>query len=784
MKVDTLALKGLLRFDDVVSLDFRELPAGVIAITGANGEGKTTLLESAIACLHRKLPSRDGELVSYATGRDSFIDETFSIDGVGSYRARLNLDGQRRLTDAVLEQIHADGSRTALNDGKVTSYDAQVRALFPSLDVLLASAFSAQNKRGNFIAASQKERKALLAELLGMERYEAMSHTARQAAALVDVAKGQLSAVRMALAHEASDAVVDALDAREYDLRADAAAAQDRRADLQETIAGLEASLVSVQDQVAAYDAATQRAGTLDRELASRRSDRAGVIQQIGKALLTRQAEQRRIETRRAELDLSLANRLAANADLLAQATEIRAAVTGLVTTDARLVDVRTLLAAAHDAVAQVMQEDGKFAGTEAMLTEASHTLARARRSAEVIEHVPCGGAGEFAGCQFLTDAARAKGQIAALETAAAQLPAVEAQRKACATRYRAIHATITDHQTEIRRLEGRRAAFAKLAAYVEPLAAAEARMAELTAARQQTAEDAAQQQAEAQARHDTRVAELEQQDRQLDTTITGLLRDLLQARRDVAATEGGHAQALGLQADLAAARARWDDVTATLARIDAGRQDLDRRRAELAAQRTRLAEIDARLEGLTTELLEWQTLTKVLGRDGLPALEIDAAGPTFSAHANTLLTACYGPRFSIDVVTQLVKADGKGMKDSCEVLVYDNERGGDPRDIADLSGGEQVVVSEALMNAIAIYSNERSPMPTRTCWRDETTGALDDSNAVRYLQMLRQSHALGSFHHTLFITHNPEIAAGADAQIRVANGTATIVYPPYAEAA
>jgi exonuclease SbcC len=191
---------------------------------------------------------------------------------------------------------------------------------------------------------------------------------------------------------------------------------------------------------------------------------------------------------------------------------------------------------------------------------------------------------------------------------------------------------------------------------------------------------------------------------------------------------------------------------------------------------------VAARVAALEADLLDWQTLAKAFGRDGLPVLEIDAAGPTISAYTNDLLATCYGPRFTVDVVTQQAKADGKGLKETFTIAVLDNAAGAAVRDIADLSGGEQVIVAEALANAIAIYVNTRSPQPVRTCWRDETTGALDPENAARYLAMLRQVQTLGGFHHVLFITHNPDAAAQADAQIRLADGHVTIAQPPYGE--
>jgi hypothetical protein len=47
MRIHTLSLKGLLAFREPVTLDCATLPdQGIIAITGSNGAGKTTFLES------------------------------------------------------------------------------------------------------------------------------------------------------------------------------------------------------------------------------------------------------------------------------------------------------------------------------------------------------------------------------------------------------------------------------------------------------------------------------------------------------------------------------------------------------------------------------------------------------------------------------------------------------------------------------------------------------------------------------------------------------------------
>ena len=48
MRLEKLTIKGLLAFEEAVTLDLRSIPAGsIIAVVGANGSGKSTLMDAA-----------------------------------------------------------------------------------------------------------------------------------------------------------------------------------------------------------------------------------------------------------------------------------------------------------------------------------------------------------------------------------------------------------------------------------------------------------------------------------------------------------------------------------------------------------------------------------------------------------------------------------------------------------------------------------------------------------------------------------------------------------------
>ena len=785
MRIERLALKGFSSaFPGVVELNLRDVPPGLIGIVGRNGRGKTTLLEAVAGALYRQLPSRNNEdPVTYATGRDSFIDLEFSIAETG-FRARLNLDGPKRQTDALLEAIQPDGARAPLNDGKRSTFDDAIRQRFPSFDLFINSSFAAQGRGDEFTRRKPSQRKDLFVEFLALQHYATMAATAAEAAALVADARLRLEVQAEGLERDTAPALVDALDTTAHRLQLEGGTAEVRQLELRDSIQELEARAAAAGDQMTAYTTAQQRVATLQAELAGRQGERDGVTSQIATARRALADEQNRITARRDAELTDIDTRVANNESIRRQAEDIRAAVARIAELDTDLATWRRSLEICQAAHTKA-SEDLRAAEREvSALAPVEVQLHRSKSDAALLGTVPCGGAGTFAGCQFLVNATDASRRVDDLARRVADKPALAATVADVATKLTDHAAGVAEAKRWIAEHEADRARLQKLASYEPALAAADARLAELTEKRASSLRSADEELGAAQARCDARLTELDGALSVLDRQSKRLMTDLEVASADLAAAAAGNTQAVVLKADLYRARLEWDAVTAALATVANGRQELERRRLELQAKHARLVDVRLRLAVVDQELVEWRDLAKALGKGGLPDLEIDAAGPTITATTNELLLACFGPRFSLELVTQVAKAGGAGMKDLFTVVVTDNEAGGDPRDISQLSGGEKTVVQEALMSAIALYVNQRSPMPIRTLWRDETGAALDPENAIRYVQMLRKVRELGGFVHVFFISHNAEAAALADAQIRVGDGQAVLVHPPFTEAA
>lgn len=841
MKLESLTLRGFMTAfaGREVTLPIGQLPDGLIAIVGDNGSGKTTLLEAAPASLFRQFMSRTGDLKTYAQDRDSCINSRWSIGGT-QYMVRLAVDGIKGGAAAALGIIDRDVEHPrVINDGKVSTFDPAVAKIFPPLHVFKASAFAAQNKSGSFVHASKKDRRDIFAAFLNLDRLVAMSQTAKACAAEVDKVRVRLQQDVQLLETDTAPQVLE-------DARKQLAALDQARMDMEIRrdartleIQALEAHVARLAEDVAAAAAAQQKVAAVDQALVQKRTelaqhttrhdamlaghaaelqqlqqDRAGELAAIDARLQsTEEADDvRALDQHLATVLKGLDEKIAGNRQVLDKGPDIRAAASVVANAMIELAQLRE----AGDVLRSRERDlDVRRADNEAHIasfTKPKNDLARAEKDADLLEHVPCGGQGDYAGCQLLVNAQEAKATIAQLQAQLEGLTGALKAREALGADIIRVADAIDANRKQVTAVTARLQQATPMAEYAASLAAAEARIEELKAQRTATECDYARQLAGIKEQYDRQRTELQaervrlveawstresalrqrQAARVEDSTDVGdalahqvktLEVEHAAAVLELNRVQAGSAAAATLQAELVELRADRDAALTAIATATSDAAAVRRRLEELTEKAQRRAVLRGRLAKLDAELLDWQLLQRALDRDGLPALETDQAGPAISALTNQILADCFESRFSVELVTQVSRADGKGMKDDLTLLVTDNQTG-QQRDIADLSGGEEIIIGEAFMSAISLFINERSQQPVQTFFRDETTGALTKENTQRYVRMLRKVMALGGVRQILFISHDPDAYALADAQIRVADGTVTTVLPPYSEAA
>lgn len=882
MRPIRLRFQGITRYHDPVELDLSELPPGLVAVRGGNGEGKTTLLDMlGPAPLYRTMSSRPGGLKDWASRADAEIDLELAYMG-HHYRLKIEIDPTARGGQGKEEAfLFVDG--VPKTSKLVEEYDEMIEGprgpdkvrrggIFPPEAVFKAAAFAAQNRSGNFFGMTVPQRKALFARLLALDDLERLASRAADQRKILDAASGRHEA-------EAARLVAD---------RAQAAELERQRADLESgaaqaagVLAEAEARATAAAAQLAEDRARLEQLSAVRARALQERRHHEDVQQREHHAAMAAEARvaEREIIARgeararaeaaeeaaaaqglavAAEALRSAEAALAARAEAANQAHEAlqaarsdwsrargrvqdaERATAGLAALEQRAAALDRARAEARElreAAARLRAElaprqrgtTNQAAAMELAQREAAAALAAAEDRAALAERVPCGGrvildATEARAnrmprpincgdCVLLADATAAREQIPALRAA------LEAARRERALAEEAV-AAVRERAEELARLEEReRAAAARVdelhgadaalarareqaaagadaqavadeaaargRALGERAAAAdEARAAALSALQATRAAGSAAEARAAASRGASgrlRAVEAALAELPLHREAAAAARASSRAATQLAAAvevppEPAEAQAAQREAEGLARAAQHDQARAREA-DGAARAALDRlggRLAQLGDLEARQRHLDARRERAARRRAACVLLEQGLGRDGVQALKIDAAGPEVSELCSSLLEAVFGPRFTINLRTIQEGGKGRVQREVFDVSVLDALRGG-ARGHEGLSGGEQVLVHEALMLSLAVFNARRQGRVFETLWRDECDGALSEEMAALYPTMLRRALDLGGFRNVIFITHRPAVWLQADAEVLVEGGRAVL---------
>lgn len=182
----SLTLKNLLSYGEgVPTLDFT--PFHVACISGKNGHGKSALLDAITWALWgeaRKPPGerKPDESLLRIGATDMRVDFEFELEDdryrvIRSYRKT----GKSNVSNLELQIFDpAAGYRTLSEDGSIRKTQARINGLMRmSYDTFTNAAFLLQGHADEFTRRSARERKTILAEILGLSRYDELASLAR-----------------------------------------------------------------------------------------------------------------------------------------------------------------------------------------------------------------------------------------------------------------------------------------------------------------------------------------------------------------------------------------------------------------------------------------------------------------------------------------------------------------------------------------------------------------------------------------------------------------------------
>lgn len=804
MRFEGIKIHKLGPFGDV-ELNLEQVDGPVVAVAGGNGAGKSTLLELLAAGLFRSTPTR-GKLAGLATGRDSWV-EVQAVNG-RSYSIRHMVDANTGKGETL---VLDDAGAPVLDDAKVRSFDKWAKTHLPAPEVFYASTFAPQGS-GGFLDLDPAARKAVLLRTLGAEHLELLAEKAREH---VRECKTKLEVVNARIA----DVQHSNVEGTEEDLREAQAKVKALESERDAALVSLGAARKAAEENREARAAAERwerESERLEAERGRARGKVADVNARIQKQLdvvydkdeilaagkraeeLEEAIQNEALEARKVDaeisdlkhaLDLNRRTGLELSEKHSAAKSRANAAKGRLFDRDKVLEAVAALnqLNANTEKAAQDFNEaeeklgslrGQRIDGAEQRVQTLRRGLVRIRdRATSLLE------ARDHASDMLKDDDATER-RAAALpaELAAAEKACREATKelrdatKALAEAER-LAVRAPDLELAQQDLDVARKEMGELAAQLEACRdtyaqtkmaldnatiRADAITAKLGELHERLAEakDAARRLADLDAA-EVRLEELRGQKKELqrelasvEAKIEGLGEPMVAPKYIGTEAEEGELQRV--ERMLAEWRA---DVKVCASKAEAAKEGAERRRR---------MEVDR--DGIEQDLADWTKLSQDLGRNGLQAMEVDAAGPELTELANDLLHTCFGPRWTVSIETQRLDSTGKKTIEGCEVRVIDTERGRDAS-ASSLSGGEKVLVSEAISLALSMLACRRAGVTGATLVRDETGAALDPENAVGYVAMLRRAAELVGASKVLFVSHNAEARDLADAIVWVRDG-------------
>jgi len=435
-----LTLKGFRGIRDglgreEITLDLERLAEGaeLIAIAGANGSGKSTIMDNLVPFM--VLQSRAGSAgpggfsyYDHVYLPESLKDLTWSHEG-HCYRSQIvvRMNGSRRKTEAFLHGLDDDGNWRpvrvddgTVSDGRVESYTRCVEHVCGSAETFFTSVFAAQGKR-QLNTYRNAEIKTLLADLLGQEEIRCIGQKAGEVARLLKAGLGAIRQEQAGLAEE-----VARIDAARQ--RLDGTPARNARAESAKQVAQTvldaalqrHARLSAEREQSRAIEA---RRGQLIAERrsaveATAQAVRALQAQDLAEAQRLERLEQRVVARQRQEQlrRQTLMQSQRRCRDVLGEAGAVDRAVRRLALAQ-RVQDLRRAgVQASREQVQRLVQCQGALRLGEQRLTgierEAGKAVLRTQELARrfgLTAEVPCAGTDLQGRCKLLGDAREAQ---------------------------------------------------------------------------------------------------------------------------------------------------------------------------------------------------------------------------------------------------------------------------------------------------------------------------------------------------------------------------------------
>lgn len=814
--VKKVRMKGWRCFPDEVNLDFDAMPGEIVAVSGPNGTGKSLLWELIITgALFREVPTH-GKIGDHAIARDTFIETEFEYAGK-DYTVSQIIDGR---TGNGSSSLHIDKKPVFGTDKALRSqYDEWAAANLPPLSLVTSTTFMPQESKG-ILGMGATARKSLILKAKGVERYEVLAEAARKRSTAVarelDAVKGRLAELRgygqtveyceQVLAKATDDKRVadEALRLGELTLK-----------DLQAKNVKIAKQQTEYEKQLAHFNALKLEEDNLRRQITELETKLA-----VNRELMAEEEVINDAVIEVANLSQHLDHCQEFDRDLRIKASKIenmldlaRAGRKSQEDSKSNLIREIAMLNGVYATKASVQATidsipDFEIAVIEAVddrdgaLKEYEDVQAQSVRTVETQANFLRGELGVIADGKAEDPVAYAGSALSADRLAvrdAADHPKLLAQAKA-AWQQREQRAKEVTVQLESLRREaekmpdvlkaGRRVADleeevrkaeAELDAFDVNIVAKEAELDEVAARISKNRETAAHvskeigiykplaAKAEILAGTKARIEEMELQLGPLKVNLESLIAEQARGLLDLSEPP----KLINLAAEeqaLAQARVAANTALSTFTLAE-------KALADAQAKEDRLQQLTAEVKSKEKAVDRWNLIERTVGRDGLIAESVAAAGDEINEYANALLRASGNTKYIVDLKTTKMAKDGKREIEGCPINIYNAETG-EWQEGSTLSPGQRAFVNLPIALSLAkIGCKDSTVQPT--IYIDEPTAALDPIARGQFLSMLRHVLRDVNASNIFCVTHNEELIALCDGYMEVSDGKVQVRSDP-----
>ncbi len=763
MKIEKLRLKGFTGIKrglglDEITIDFENI-SGLVAFDGANGLGKSTILEN----LHpyNTLASRSGALFNHVCRRDAEKELSFTYNG-SRYRTLLKIDCQSGKSEGF---IWKNGNSEV--NGKITAYAKYINALLGSEKMFFASVFCAQNS-AKLSDMTAGELKSLLAEFLNLDKLAAYEADAKERITAVTGQADQVDKQLYALNNKLAG--YDEIGGKLTTARDNLALHENNNDILKKKRVEYQLELEQLRDKKSKQEVLIAQKANIEKQI------------EVIKAQLFREQNDADSELNALrDAYKSFQEQIKANEELLKQADEINSAaeketeIYWKIELLTKTIDLTTgEIAEIQDTVNKIelriqdlksrkkeLASDPSIGEIELAISHANHTIKtkESQLSSLELRDKDC----KSSTCPFIVDALKAKdelpgwiverdGFIEAKKLRAGKIEMETAE----------IEEQLSSDEHALRlskdNLKGRQDTNAE-----DRKNLASTRM-ELTKVKDLSGKRTAL--AVAQTQYDNVTKQMEEnatKGKELKIKWENRKADLESSIKDAQAAAADIQIDKDIDMQISEVSGKINNIEYTMQTTEKSLNDTRALIMKYEADLSARAEVEydigaANVEKnkLMQDISDWTYLRNACGKNGLQAMEIDGSAPIITSFANDLLMQAFGPVFTVKFRT--INDEGKECLD---IIIINGD--GEEVLLDNLSGGQKIWNLIALRQGMTLLSKEKSGKNFGSFFSDEMDGPLDPENAVNFINMYRSFMKFGGFEDGFFISHKPECRSLAD---------------------